>query len=187
MVYFTSDTHFFHKNIINLCDRPFNSLEHMHQILIYNWNKTVNPNDDVYILGDFAFNRAGSGEEVNEILKKLNGKKYLVRGNHDKFIKDPDFDLSLFAWIEDYYELYIEKTKIVLFHYPIFEWNGFYRNSMHLYGHIHNSAYKDQNLKNMLKKLGPNIYNVGSDLNNFTPISFDHIKKVILKGGQLNI
>jgi calcineurin-like phosphoesterase family protein len=109
MLYFTADTHFFHSNIINLCSRPFNNLENMHKKLIQNWNSCVTNRDEIYILGDFIFK--GSGLEANQLLKKLNGRKYLIKGNHDKFFDDPEFDKTLFEWIKEYYVLNYEKMK----------------------------------------------------------------------------
>lgn len=80
MIWFTSDTHFFHKNIISYCNRPFASLNEMHAVLIRNWNDTVGSNDEVYILGDFVFGGVG---RIREITAQLNGVKTLIRGNHD--------------------------------------------------------------------------------------------------------
>ena len=86
MIYFTADTHFFHSNIINLCDRPFKNVDEMNKVLIRNWNSYITELDEIYILGDFLFK--GTGGQANAILNTLNGKKYLIRGNHDKFLND---------------------------------------------------------------------------------------------------
>lgn len=83
MKYFTSDLHFGHKNIIKYEDRPFSSVEEMDEFLIYKWNSKVGKNDEVYILGDFGF---VSGTRANELLDRLNGKKFLIKGNHDSMI-----------------------------------------------------------------------------------------------------
>ncbi|MDR1220438.1 MAG: metallophosphoesterase, partial [Treponema sp.] len=123
MIFFTADTHFNHSNIINLCGRPFSNVIQMNESLIKNWNSCVNDNDEIYILGDFLFK--GNGLEADNIIKRLNGKKYLVKGNHDKFIDDKNFNKKNFEWISDYYVLHYQKIKIVLFHYPIFEWDGY--------------------------------------------------------------
>lgn len=79
-IFFTSDTHFCHTNIIKLCGRPFSDAEEMNEVLIKNWNNTVGPNDIIYHLGDFCF--AGSAE-WHSILGRLNGRIYLVIGNHE--------------------------------------------------------------------------------------------------------
>lgn len=70
MIWFTSDQHFYHKNVIRYCNRPFKSLEEMHETLIQNWNKVVGPTDIVYILGDFAFCGVA---RMKEIVSRLNG------------------------------------------------------------------------------------------------------------------
>ena len=80
-VYFTSDTHFGHENIIKWCRRPYSSVEEMNEKLIENWNSVVGPDDIVFHLGDFAFGGSGLWKEV---LSRLNGKKYLIIGNHDE-------------------------------------------------------------------------------------------------------
>ena len=79
MVYFISDTHFNHKNIIKYCNRPFDSIEQMNETLINNWNDIVSDKDIIYHLGDFAL---GSKELILDIVNRLNGSKYLIRGNH---------------------------------------------------------------------------------------------------------
>ena len=83
-IFFTSDSHFCHSNIIKFCDRPFKDVEEMNEILIDNWNKTVGPNDIIYHLGDFCF--AGSAE-WHSILGRLNGRIHLILGNHDEKLR----------------------------------------------------------------------------------------------------
>ena len=79
--FFTADTHFGHKNIIKYCNRPFASLDEMNETLIENWNKVVSLEDTVYILGDFAY---CSKTSVEDFLKRLNGEKHLISGNHER-------------------------------------------------------------------------------------------------------
>ena len=79
-VFFTSDTHFNHTNIIRFCSRPFKDVEHMNETLIANWNRVVGPDNIVFHLGDFCL---GGSAEWTKILKRLNGKIYLIAGNHD--------------------------------------------------------------------------------------------------------
>ena len=175
MIYFTADTHFCHLNVIKLCERPFSTIEEMHDTLIKNWNSVVKKKDEIYILGDFLYK--GNGIEANEILKQLNGQKYLIKGNHDQFITEQTFDESHFKWVEDYFVLNYQKKKIVLFHYPIFEWDGYFKDAIHLYGHVHNSA-NDLEQQNKFKVLGRMAINVGVDVNNFTPISIETILRM---------
>src|SRR5690606_6132282 len=84
MMWFTSDTHFYHRKVIEYCDRPFSTVETMNEALIENWNKVVKKNDVIFVLGDFAF--AGVNQ-TKKILDRLNGQKILVRGNHDPHAK----------------------------------------------------------------------------------------------------
>ena len=79
-VYFTSDTHFYHSNIIGFCKRPFKNVEDMNETLIENWNRVVSQDDIVFHLGDFCM---GGSHEWTKILNRLNGKIYLTLGNHD--------------------------------------------------------------------------------------------------------
>ena len=78
MKYYTSDLHFGHNNIIKYENRPFNSVDEMDEYLIYKWNNKVKKGDEVYIIGDFGFCK---GERANELLDRLNGRKYLIKGN----------------------------------------------------------------------------------------------------------
>ena len=162
-LFFTSDCHFYHKNIIQYTTRPFVSIEEMNETLINNWNdKVKNRKDEIYILGDFAF---AKGLIVNDLLKKLNGKKYLIIGNHDRFLKDKELNTSLFEWIKDYYSLRYNKMNIVLFHYPMETWERKHYGSICLHGHVHNSKINEVQ----------NRFNVGVDVNNFTPVSLKEI------------
>lgn len=139
MIYFIADMHFHHENVIEFSHRPYKTVEEMNKQLIENWNSVVtSPKDEVYILGDLLSNR-GTGKQANAILEKLQGKKYLVKGNHEKYLKDKEFDHSHFEWVKDYHTLKYYKRKFVLFHYPILEWDGFFRGAIHLYGHVHDT------------------------------------------------
>ena len=170
MKYYTSDIHFGHNKIIDFAKRPFKSIEEMDNTIINNWNNKIKPTDEVYILGDFAFYK---GEKTNEILKQLNGTKYLIIGNHDcYFLKDKSFDKSLFKWIENYKEIKDNKRKVVLFHYPIAVWNASHHGSYHLHGHIHRNIETPHPLD---FNLGEYALNVGMDVNNFVPMSLDEL------------
>ena len=90
MIYFTSDLHLGHAEIVGMSKRPFSSVEEMDEALIENWNSRVHKNDDVYILGDLIYKSARPPEEY---LSRLRGKKHLIFGNHDLSWKE-DVDLS---------------------------------------------------------------------------------------------
>jgi calcineurin-like phosphoesterase family protein len=161
MVYVTSDLHFHHAGIIGLANRSFENVNEMNTTLLNNWNSVINSRDEVYIIGDFAFH--GTGAQVSETLKRLKGKKYLVLGNHDSsYLKDQDFDTSLYEWIKEYYVLSYEGNRFVMFHYPILEWQFYYKNSVHLFGHIHTREFMHPDKR---------AFNVGVDVNNYFPIN----------------
>ena len=135
-IFFISDLHFGHFNIIRYDNRPFKTVEEMDNALIENWNNVVSNGDTVYILGDISWH---SEEKTIEIFNKLNGDKVLIKGNHDFVKKNSDL-AKCFTSVEDYCELYLDKkNKVVMSHYPMPFWNGQFRDAVHLYGHVHNS------------------------------------------------
>jgi len=178
MIYFTADNHFCHFSIIKHCNRPFNDIRTMNNKMIHNWNNVVNKNDEIYILGDFMYR--GSAREANEILSRLNGKKYLIKGNHEKYLEEQYFNYKAYEWVKDYYVLNAEGLKIILFHYPILQWDGSHHGSIYLYGHIHNGYKKYPEFGQKIKLLGPRAINVGVDVNNFYPVSIYEIKERVL-------
>lgn len=168
MIYFTSDLHFGHENVIGFTQRPFSDAAEMDQALIQNWNRRVGPQDEIYILGDLTMKGAAYAEDI---LRQLNGRKYLVRGNHDRFVQQQSFDSSLFEWVGDYRELTYSRRRFVLFHYPMLEWNHFFRGAYHLHGHQHNSADCNQ----ASRSAGLRRFDVGVDANGFAPVSIQEI------------
>lgn len=168
MNYYIADTHFGHDNIRRLSNRPFNSVEEMDKTIIENWNSKVTDDDDVYILGDFSY----KSEDPIEYLKKLNGKKHLIIGNHDnKLLKNPNH-WKYFVEVADLKMVNDNGNQIVLCHYPLVEWNGYYRNVLHFYGHVHN-AYHNETVR--YARDMKNAYNVGVDVIGFAPCTFDEI------------
>lgn len=134
--YITSDLHFSHKGIMAFCPttRPYTDIDHMNAEMIREWNLIVKPNDLTYILGDVAFCQA---QQAAGFINQLNGDKILIQGNHDsKTVKDPTFNAA-FKEIHNYLEVNYNGNKLVLFHYPINEWNQMHRGSIHFYGHLH--------------------------------------------------
>ena len=82
--------------------RGFKNVEEMNEYMIEKWNGKVRKNDDVIIIGDLSW---GNAEETNALLKRLNGRLYLIQGNHDRFLTNKDMDASRFKWIKPYEEL----------------------------------------------------------------------------------
>lgn len=177
MIYFTADLHFYHDNIIKHTNRPYRDSEEMNRELVKNWNRLVNPQDDIYILGDFTMK---GPVLATEILSSLKGRKYLIRGNHDAFADNREFDPSVFGWVKDYHELAYQNQKFVLFHYPIEEWNGYFRDTIQLHGHQHNRP--DHNFSNLEK--GIRRFDVGVDANYMKPVSIEDIIVFFSLGSQ---
>lgn len=162
--FYTSDTHFGHDNIRKYCKRPYSTVEQMDSSLINNWNSVVSKEDTVYHLGDFSFGRRNNSRDIDrarDILVSLNGHKKLVLGNHDGIIPAlrEEFD-----WIGNYLKIEDEGAEVVLFHYPITEWDGFFRGSTHLFGHVHAN-------RTVLGR----AWDVGVDNNDYTPVTMKRI------------
>lgn len=175
MKYYISDTHFYHENIIRMCNRPYNNTQEMNEDIIHKWNNKVKPNDEVYILGDFVYKT--SQQNAFTILKQLNGKKYFIRGNHDKESLAISLRTSgLVEWVSDYKVIDDNGRMVVLFHYPIEDWNGQYHGSYHLYGHVHNN---DNNYKKMSRR-----YNVSVELIGYEPRTLDEL--IEMNGDKLH-
>lgn len=146
MRWFTSDIHFDHKNIMKFCPdtRKFADVNDMNETIIQRYNATVADDDEVFILGDVGFDSMRAVDH----LSALKGKKYLIVGNHDHHllkVLEQRRKLDIFAGIWEYLELRQTKKHMVLFHFPIYEWNQMFRGSIHLHGHTHGTVKIDGN------------------------------------------
>jgi calcineurin-like phosphoesterase family protein len=170
-VFFISDLHFHHKNIIKSCGRPFKDVEEMNNTLIDNWNNTVPDDGIVFILGDFCWLRKVS--IWTDLLKILKGNKILVMGNHDdrKVINDIK-DAFMIEPRERLPVIINGNTKMVLDHFPQHEWTGCGHNVIHLHGHIHE---KDSPIARTT------TYNVSVERNRYRPINLKEINLIITK------
>ena len=156
MRYYIADLHFFHAAMNSKMDcRGFADAEQMNEYMIRKWNGKVRKNDEVVIIGDFSW---GSPENTTELLKRLNGRLYLIQGNHDRFLKNKEMDLRRFVWVKPYEELQDNRRKVVLCHYPIMCYNGQYRldekgnpRTYMLYGHVHDTM--DQRLLEQFQEM----------------------------------
>jgi len=183
-VWFTSDTHFFHENILRYCNRPFRDVTEMNDVLVKNWNETVPEDGVVFHLGDFAF---GDSYEWNDILSRLNGRIYLILGNHDmKHIKQGF--MKRFAYVTQQMTIRVGGQSIILNHNPFLAYGGAYRNVWQLFGHVHSGPLSGKGKDGdsgsgkdlpRLVHLFPRQYDVGVDNNDFRPVSFKEIKTKI--------
>ena len=183
-IFFISDLHIGHKNVIKFDKRPFKDIDEMHVELIKRWNSVVEPEDIVYFLGDLSFGRS---ELTKWFTYSLNGKIYAIAGNHDK-IKD----LKGLGRFEDVHEYGTEidikdedalesrgsggYQKIILSHYPILSWNKSHYGSIHLHGHTHGSLIQHQQEYYRRK-----VMDVGCNCIDYTPISYEKVKEVMSK------
>lgn len=191
-VFLTSDLHFGHQNIIEYSERPFASIEEMDEALIDNWNSVVNTEDTVFVLGDFAMGDRANGLQH---LRRMHGTKILVNGNHDRcspvnnnawkyqqsYLRDDEGN-TLFSAVMDHTVISLpglgknqRNRRVMASHYP---YTGDHTERPELdrfrlrdegqwlvHGHIHNEAWLQRS-----EQTGTVMFNVGVDVNNFTPI-----------------
>ena len=172
-VFFTSDTHFGHKNVIQYSDRPWETVEDMNEGLIERWNSRIGKNDTVYHLGDFCLTKRV--DLIDPWLCRLNGQIRLVRGNHDDWVKRfdrlSDEAKEKIKWIRDYAERTFEvdgkKWKLILSHFPMLFWHNSHHGSIMLHGHCHGHAQQHN--------VGVRRYDVGVDANDWYPVQLEDI------------
>ena len=192
MVYVTSDYHIGHQNILKFCDRPFRDLDHMHNVLVNNYNATVGEDDVCYFLGDMGLKR----DVVKPVMDRLHGTKVLILGNHDKnptYMYNSGFDVVLHGAT-----LYHQNLKITLGHCPLLGyhredlseypeqgtwWYGDNRKKfipfictvddqdIHAHGHIHSPG------DGKSEKICGKQFDVGVDANGMRPLSLDEMIK----------
>ena len=177
-VFFTSDTHFFHKNILKYCGRPFGSVEEMNETLIDNWNRKVGKDDVVFHLGDFCF---GGAERWTSVRKRLNGRIVLIVGNHDMSAIRPiplaGLSETLFYDVCMQTSVKVGGQLAVLNHYPLLSYSGMYENRVwNLFGHVHLRPGYTLDYESQLRYLRLCQYDVGVDMNGFAPVSFREVQ-----------
>jgi calcineurin-like phosphoesterase family protein len=183
-IFFISDLHIGHKNVIKFDGRPFQDVDEMHHKLIQNWNSVVGDDDIVYFLGDLSFTR---DELTKWFIYSLKGKIHFIMGNHDKYKS-----ISKFGRWEKIYEYGTEigvkdegsissrgsqgYQKIIMSHYPILSWNKSHYGSWHIHGHTHGSLIKS-NQEYYKRK----VIDVGCNCIDYTPISYQEVKSIMNK------
>ena len=155
MRYYISDCHFYlnEENRARDGRGQFADEKEMNEFMIERWNGRVRKNDEVVIIGDLSNEHT---HKTEEIVKRLNGKKYLLAGNHDRYLEDRDFDRSLFEKIDEYMEMRDNGRRVILCHYPVMFYRGQYKrdedgtpHSYMLYGHLHETF--DERMLNSFK------------------------------------
>jgi calcineurin-like phosphoesterase family protein len=188
-IWFTSDTHYDHKNICRATTqwkdsdnltRDFKSLDQMNDELVCWINNRVGQDDILFHLGDWSFN---GFENIRKFRERIVCKNvHLILGNHDHHIeRNKDNIQSIFSSVNEYLSLDVkwqgkgkfEHAQFVLFHYPIASWNGMNDGVIHLHGHVH--------LPKHLRVADGKAMDVGVDGNNMEPISMDEVLKIMSK------
>ena len=171
-VWFISDLHLNHANIIKYDNLDFSSIEEHDETIVNNWNKLVKPDDLVFHLGDFCF---GGSDTVKKFINRLNGQKVFIKGNHEKPLCNYLKSAGL-RWY-DYLEIKVldedlprKWQDICLFHYPIYEFNKGHHGSWMIHGHCHGNCEWSQNSNYKIMDVGANV--IG-----FKPISYKELKR----------
>lgn len=167
---YIADMHLGHANIIKLSNRPFKNVDEMNKVLIDSYNSVVKDDDDVYIDGDLCYRC----DNPLFYIKQLKGRKHLIIGNHDKFLLKNSEVRKCFVEIKDIITVNDNGRKIVICHYPMVEWDGYYRDVVHFYGHIHNNF--DNPTSQYIGKI-KNAYNIGVDVIGYKPLTYEQIVK----------
>ena len=172
MTLFVSDLHLGHKNIIDLCGRPFSDVDEMDDALIKNWNRKVNKNDVVYLIGDVVWDK----KKVGYYMEQLSGRKILIAGNHDASWIRREECRRYFESIVPYLEVHLNRHPITMCHYPMLEWRSSREDVKRklgylIHGHIHNRV-ADEYRQLFLQF---NALNAGVDINGYAPVTFDEL------------
>lgn len=174
-VFFTSDTHFGHKKILDFTERGefCRTIEEHDEYVIDSWNNVVSNSDNVFHLGDFCF---GNRALMERILGSLNGHIHVILGNHDYINRMHVFADTLPAdEITPSKCVIVDSQKIELSHYPYLTWSGWDNGVWNLHGHLHSTP------SNPYRDSRRNQYDVGIDNNGFAPVSFHEVQE-IMKG-----
>lgn len=184
-VFFTSDFHLFHNNVLKFDNRPFENVYEMHHVIEKNWNEIVQENDVVIYLGDLSFARREDKEIVDSMLNRLKGEIHFVMGNHDKI--EEMRKITRFKTVSDYLEVRIThpiisgvgssmltktETLFCCMHYPIYSWNKSHHGSIMCHGHCHGNLHhgEDTSFYNNRK-----VIDVGCMLHDYKPISYSQV------------
>jgi len=174
MIYFTSDTHYGHANVIDFCNRPFKNVDRMDNALVRNYNEIINDDDIVYFIGDFTIKGSQHKGYIENVIKKLKGNKYLIIGNHDKL---KPFDYVDMGFHSVHTSLIIDTTlgKLFLNHDPcIYCYIDNILNIPLICGHMHT----------LFRSIG-SVINVGVDVWDYRPVSLYQIENELIKNTNI--
>lgn len=168
MIYYISDLHLGHRRVIEMDSRPFETIEQMDETIVARWNERVTEEDDVYIVGDFAYHNAYT---ASWYLRRLRGRKHLITGNHDYNTLQDEKTLECFVSVEKMLRITDGDRTVLLCHYPVAEWNGKRCGGYHVYGHLH--VRRDEVFEFMSRF--DRALNAGCMLNGYRPATLDEL------------
>ena len=171
----TSDIHFSHINILKYNNERLTgsgSVDEMNERIVENWNSVVSPDDHIFILGDVAM---GKIILAPPLIKRLNGDKTLIAGNHDRTLRRLEGIHDLFLSIRDYRCMTAYGVGIVMSHFPMASWEGMGNGAVHLHGHLHGNAVQ------IIDADKKRIKDVGMDTNNLFPYDLKTLVEEIKK------
>jgi calcineurin-like phosphoesterase family protein len=181
-VFFTSDPHYGHKNVIRFTERPFKDVKEMNEMLIYKWNIVVGDDDFVFCLGDFCW--FDSNREIQKVLNNLRGKIYMIPGNHDsaKGFRAFPPHVTLMSdivhlWVYPFMEH--KPIEFVLSHYPLMTWSGRERGVINIHGHVHKVRDGEPKGCDADLQYHENQYDSGVDNNCYYPVEMTDVYKEI--------
>ncbi|GFI11454.1 hypothetical protein IMSAGC007_03931 [Lachnospiraceae bacterium] len=163
---YIADLHFGHRGIIRFDHRPFMDVADMDKCLIKLWNSRVSSNDDVYVLGDFAYKNRKPEEWY---LRQLRGTKHLIIGNHDQPLLNNNKAMSYFETVDQRLLVSDKDEHVCLCHYPMASWQGLSKGYWHIYGHIHMGKW-EESIPQSEKAL-----NASACINGYTPSSLQEL------------
>ena len=167
---YIADLHFGHSNVIKFDNRPFSDAAEMDKAMIELWNARVSPDDNVYIIGDFAYK---SDKDEDWYLERLKGHKHLIIGNHDGKLLQNDRAMACFESVDKVMHVTDGENQVVLCHYPMAEWYKSRHGTWLIYGHIHNR--KDDTYYYM--RTLDHALNAAASINNYMPASFSELER----------
>ena len=164
----SADWHLFHENMLKHCNRPFGNTNQLMKTLIRNVNKVCNPEDNLWIVGDFSMKGISNRNAHNDVIERIRCNMHLVIGNHDK-MTPLDYIRMGFQSVHTWFPL----DKFGLIHDPYDSFTRNFPDKIWICGHVHN-FWLYQN----------NRINVGVDMWNFHPVTLDQVRETIDKNIQ---
>jgi calcineurin-like phosphoesterase family protein len=173
--FFTADLHLGHKNILKYCNRPFSDIEQHDRKILDNINCVVQPNDELYIAGDFCF-----GDPAKYMYSIACQNIYFILGSHDKQMwKFHQRNQDRFKFFGDVLISYIEGTSVTINHHAQMVWSKSHYGAIHLFGHSHGHLSNWDIHKPFFEKA--KCMDIGVDTNNYKPYSWEEIKRLMDK------